>query len=89
MSFTDPTTGQPGLNLTNAASMIRMVIAILGGWLIGKGWITNEQLTEISGAAVILIPAIWAVWKNYNTHKALKDAIAAPAGQAKPDEVPV
>lgn len=81
MSFND-TTSQPSLTAANTATTIRAIIIALGGYAIGKNWLTNEQVSTIAGIAVIVVPLVWGFIKNASTKKALVSAIAAPAGSA-------
>jgi uncharacterized membrane protein (UPF0136 family) len=67
---------------TYLATLMRSVLTTLGGWLIGKGYITADQAPEIIGALTVGLTAVWAVIQKRNAHKALQAAIAAPAGQA-------
>lgn len=64
------------------ASILRTVGGIVGGWLIGKGYITAEQAPEIGGGLLALVVAAWGLIQKLNAHKALKSAIAAPGGVA-------
>lgn len=74
----------PGLATANLASTVRTVLAFVGGWLVAKGWLSNEQLVQITGVAVVVVPMAWSFYKNYKLRHALKEAIAAPAGKATP-----
>ncbi len=76
--------GQPSLATANTASAVRAILAAVGGWLVGKGWISNQLLAEISGVAVVVLPIVWAWFKNWSSHQALRAAIVAPAGKAVP-----
>lgn len=63
------------------ASILRTVGGIVGGYLIGKGYITAEQAPEIGGGVLALIVAGWGLYQKLSAHKALTAAIAAPAGR--------
>lgn len=65
------------------ASLLRTVGGMVGGYLIGKGYITAEQAPEIGGALLTIGIAVWSVVQKYNANKALQAAIAAPAGFSK------
>lgn len=61
------------------ATVVRSVAATIGGWAIGKGYITAEQAPEIGGALLVLATVVWGLIQKHNAHKDLKAAIAAPA----------
>ena len=63
-------------------SLLRTLGGLLGGYLIGKGYITAEQAPEIGGGVLAVAVAVWGLVSKYRSHKALKAAIAAPAGQS-------
>lgn len=63
--------------------LLRNVLTLVAGFVIGKGWFTAEQWAQISGGAVALITFLWTVYSRHQTRQKLKDAIAAPAGAAK------
>lgn len=64
------------------ATVARAGLTTAGGYLVGKGVITAEQAPELVAAALIGLSVLWGFIQKYNAHKALKSAIAAPAGQA-------
>jgi hypothetical protein len=64
------------------ATLVRAGAASLGGWLLGKGYITADQAPEIAGAVTILSVAVWGLIQKINAHQALASAIKAPAGKA-------
>lgn len=74
----------PGAVPTYLASIARWAIATGAGFLIGKGYVTAEQAATVSAAALALLPLAWSLIQKRNAGKALKDAIAAPAGLTKP-----
>lgn len=64
------------------ASIVRTVAGPIGGYLIGKGYLTADQAPEVAGLLVVLATGIWSFVQKVNAHKALKAAVAAPSGQA-------
>lgn len=64
------------------ASILRTGGGIIGGYLIGKGYITADQAAELGGASLAVIAVGWSLYQKYAAHKALTAAIAAPAGKA-------
>ncbi len=45
--------------------IVRSVLAAVGGWAIGKGYIDSATATTISGSAVTIVVAAW----SYYTHR--------------------
>lgn len=60
-------------------TVLRAAGSAIGGYLIGKGYITAEQAPELGGAALTLIVAVWGLYSKLRAHSTLKAAIAAPA----------
>lgn len=67
---------------TYLTSLLRTLGALIGGWLIGKGYITAEQAPQIGGALLAVFVAGWGLYSRHLADKKLKAAIAAPAGRA-------
>lgn len=82
MSSTD-TSGQPSGSAAVIASIVRTLLGIAGGWLIGKGYFTAEQMPQVIGGATAFVVAVWSIYQKLSAHKALAAAISAPAGRAK------
>lgn len=64
-------------------AVVRYLMVALGGVLVAKGYLTDEQLNDIVGGLLVLIPAMWGAyltWRNNNQKKqmarALPDSIA-------------
>lgn len=49
------------MNKQITLGLIRHVLTAVGGFLIAKGWIGEEILTEVVGAIVTLTGGIWSV----------------------------
>lgn len=62
-------------------SIIRNLLAILSGYLVGKGLLDAEQGVAITGAVMAVVPVVWSLIQKHNANKDLKSAIAAPAGK--------
>jgi hypothetical protein len=45
-------------------SIVRHSLTFVGGLLITKGYIDDQQLTELSGAIVSLVGLVWSIWKK-------------------------
>jgi hypothetical protein len=57
---------------------IRTLTAMLGGFAIAKGWITSDQVTQISGAVVVLATSGFALYSQYHNKANIKLALAMP-----------
>jgi hypothetical protein len=49
------------MNKEQVLGILRHTLTFVGGFLITKGLVDDAQLTEISGALVTLVGAIWSV----------------------------
>lgn len=63
-------------------SLVRNALVLVSGYIIGKGWLTSDQANAFTGAALAALPIVWSLVQKHNANKALKSAIAAPAGKA-------
>ncbi len=43
---------------------VRWIVSAGGGYAVGKGWITSDQVVLISGIAIAIVPLIWSFWAN-------------------------
>ena len=57
--------------------VLRAFLAAIGGYFVTKGAIDQSVATDISGAIVVLVTAIWSI-----THKQATTAAAKAATQA-------
>lgn len=62
------------------AAVIRTGLGMAGGWLIGKGYVTADQLPEIGGLALGLLTLVWSLAHKVTTSKALQAAQDAAKG---------
>lgn len=65
-------------------SVLAIIGGFVGGWLVKTGLLTTDQLPEAGGAALVGVTIIWRLYAKRVNRKALLDAVAAPAGKAKP-----
>ena len=74
---TDPT-------LSMILAGMRTLTAMLGGFAIAKGWMNADQVTQVSGAIIVLATAGFALYSQYRNkqHVAVALALPAPAGPA-------
>jgi hypothetical protein len=68
---TDPT-------LSMILAGMRTLTAMLGGFAIAKGWITSDQMTQVSGAVVVLATSGFALYSQYHNKENIKVALAMP-----------
>jgi membrane protein DedA with SNARE-associated domain len=69
--------------VTTIGAVVRHVMTFAAGYVVSKGLASAEQVEAIVGGATAVGMAGWAIWQKQRAEKALKDAIAAPAGFAK------
>lgn len=81
MSNIDPT-AQPGNLPSIVASVLRAGLQFGGGYLASHGLLANDQQSAFVGAGLFVAGLVWSVIQKLNANKALKAAIAAPAGSA-------
>ena len=59
--------------------ILRAVIAAVGGWAVGKGYIDDATATSVGGAIVVIASSAWSVWANTQSAK-IKSINAADNG---------
>lgn len=64
-------------------SIIRTGLAVGGGWLIGKGYFTADQIPEIGGILMAVATGIWSLAHKASVSKSLAAAEAAAKGYAQ------
>ena len=57
----------------NISSLLRHGLSALGGFLVAKGLASADQVSEIAGATVTLVGAVWSIWKNKQSAAAAPD----------------
>ncbi len=60
----------------------RTLTAMLGGFAIARGWLTSDELAQLSGAVVVLATAGFAIYSQYRNKQHVAAALAAPAPAA-------
>ncbi len=50
--------------------VLRAVLAAIGGSLVSQGYVTEDQVNQITGALVVVAVAGWSVYSNYKQAKA-------------------
>lgn len=82
-----------GAHTQAALSSLRTILAVAGGFAVGRGWITTEQSAEIIGVLVALVPLVWGVWNSYTTEAKAQvreaDALVVGAVATRAGIIPV
>lgn len=52
-------------------TLIRVLIAFGGGFLVRDGSISASDVTEIGGAVITLVPLAWGAYKNFHKNEQL------------------
>lgn len=50
-------------------SALRSLLIALGSFLSTHGWITQDQVNQLVGPLMVIIPIVWGVWNKYNAEK--------------------
>jgi len=48
------------MNQDQVAGLVRTLLASLGGYFVGKGFISSDNLTAIAGLVGPLVAAVWS-----------------------------
>lgn len=51
-----------GVNQAQVLGAVRWLIAFGGGYAVGNGYITADQLVLIGGAAAAVVPLVWSLF---------------------------
>lgn len=57
-------------------NIVRAILVAAGGYIVGKGWLTNEALNDAVGAVLTLVGVVW-------TAVAHKQALETPVVPTK------
>lgn len=57
---------------------LRYILLAVGGFAVGKGWVTNEQMLQLVGAIGVLGSAAWGLYVKYGT-RAVPKAVSERA----------
>jgi len=68
------------MNQDQVLGATRAILAAVGGWAVGQGYITADQLTLIGGAVAALISLGWSLTAHTDKAK-VAAAQAVPAAQ--------
>ena len=48
------------MNQDQLMGAVRTIMSAIGGYVMGRGWLTSDQVTLIGGVATALIPLLWS-----------------------------
>lgn len=57
------------MNQEVIVSLFRQLLVIAGTYVAASGWLTADQWTAFSGAAVTVATTLYMVWTRWNTVK--------------------
>ena len=65
-----------------ALSAVRTILGVIGGYLVGKGYVTEEMVAQIVGAIMALVPLAWGMWnaKRSEEKTQAREAVAVNVG---------
>lgn len=68
-------------------SAVRHTLGAIGGYVVGKGWASEEVVMQLIGAALAIIPLLWGIWDKYNTERKARarEVVAVNVGIAVAD----
>ena len=75
----------PTMLQTLIATAIQWVLGLLGSALVTRGVWTEDQLAQVAGAVIALVPLIWSVVQKKNATQIQKVALALPARSTEAD----
>ncbi len=58
------------VNQDQILSMIRSILAVVGGWAVGRGYATDDQIVLIGGLLSSLVPLAWGMAVHTKNAKA-------------------
>lgn len=70
------------MNAEQIASIVRQILIAVGGFAVGGGWVDNETMIQIAGAASILIGSVWALWSRTTKNIVASAAAKVPVTPA-------
>lgn len=64
------------------ATLGRYLLATVGAYALGKGWVSNEVLQMVTGLVTVAAPIVYGIYKTYTVKKRL-----IAVAQAAPDHI--
>lgn len=68
------------INQDQFLSMLRSILAVVGGWAVSRGYVTADQVVLVGGLLASLVPLAWGIAVHTNKAK-VAAAQAVPAAQ--------
>lgn len=75
-----PPTTDPTLSMILSGS--RTLLAAVGGWFIGKGYITADNWAQIGGVVAAIIPLAFGLYSQWKNKQDVKTAYTLPPSAA-------
>lgn len=68
-------------------SAVRTLLGVAGGYLVGKGLVTEEVMAQVIGAVMALVPLAWGMWNAKRSEEKTKarEVVAVNVGIAVAD----
>ena len=71
-------------------SIIRVALAVVGGIMASKGYISGDEAVQLAAAVAILLPALWGIADKYiaerKTQARVVDALNEPRDTWTPEQ---
>lgn len=87
--MTDPTSAPaadttPGNTVATDSTMsaIRTLLGVLAGWLVGKGYLSQDQAGPVVSAVLVIAPVLWGVVEKFKSEKVTQARIVAAVATA-------
>jgi len=58
-------------------SVLRAVLNLGAGYLVGKGYLSADLATALVGAVLIAAPMVWGAWQKFEADKKTRALVAA------------
>lgn len=75
------------MNTEQITSIIRQILLAAGGFIVGKGWVDNETMLQIAGAASVILGSLWALWTRTDKNIVASAATKVPVSPTAQAEV--
>jgi hypothetical protein len=56
------------MNQDQVAALLRTIVQVAGGFVIGKGWVDEQTALAVGGAIVTIGVTIWGLWARKNSN---------------------
>lgn len=64
------------MDMQTIMGLVRAVLAFGGGWAASKGYISNEDVTTITGAGLAMASAVWSIAHHSTANRAINETAA-------------